>query len=139
MKTTKPNNFTDRTRANPSPQRFSIRSINVVLFALLALSANQTLNAQQAPHGTFKNPPKVGEPITPHTGSVVCLKEIDAMSMASSGFFAPSCETITPDMNLVAESIEQRDAGENRGLVWMVRTTLNTQTAWVPIPWHDWA
>ena len=119
-------------------KHFVRRSTHFTMCAVLAISLGQAAHSEQAAKGTFLNPPKAGERITPYVGSVVCRKEIDAMSMASSGFFAPSCETLTADTNIVAESIEQRDAGTNRGLVWMVRTTYKGKPAWVPIPWHDW-
>jgi len=68
---------------------------------------------------------------------VVCFNDKDAMAMASTGFFTQSCEAFSNDSGLIAEYVETRDTAE--GPVVMVRTTLRSKIAWVPIPWHDWA
>ncbi len=109
----------------------------VLTIAVVFASACQTTSQDRDTRpGTYLNPPKVGERITPRVGSVVCFNEQDAMAMVRTGFFTQTCSTITQDLNLIAESIERRDAGE--GDVWMIQTTYENQPAWVPIPWHDW-
>jgi len=113
-----------------------------VILALLASAS--ILSACQTPYddsrdtrpGTFLNPPKAGERITPRVGTVVCFDQRDAMGMVRTGFFTQSCETVTTTMNLIAESVTLMDAGE--GMVLMIQTTFKDAPAWVPIPWHDW-
>lgn len=104
--------------------------------AITLLASFQSIAAPQIRPGSFMNPPKVGERITPVVGSVVCFNELDAIGMARTGFFTTSCETFTDSTTLMAESIATRDVGE--GLVLMVQTTFKNKPAWVPIPWHDW-
>jgi len=117
----------------------SIRHVacTLALVATVTLSACASIDSSRDTRpGTFLNPPKVGEVITPRTGSVVCLNQLDALGMVRTGFFTQSCNTITPNMKLIAEAIEIVDAGE--GMVIMIQTTLAGRTAWAPIPWHDW-
>lgn len=109
----------------------------LALLAVVMLSACQTVVSDHSRQpGAFLNPPKVGSVIPSLSGSVVCLNELDALAMTRTGFFTQSCSILTPEMNLIAESLKQVDAGE--GMVIMVQTTFEGETAWVPIPWHDW-
>jgi len=86
--------------------------------------------------GTFLYPPKIGERITRQDSMVICFDQRDAMAMANTGFFTQSCQTVSGDMQLIAESVERVFSGE--GDVWMVGTRFNDREAWIPIPWHDW-
>lgn len=124
--------------------KLAIRPVSryFALAAVFTLSACRTLDPSSFDSsidtrpGTFSNPPALGTVITPRVGSVVCLNELDALGMVRTGFFTQSCQTLTPEMNLIAESIERVDAGE--GMVIMIQTTFEGEAAWVPIPWHDW-
>ena len=136
MQLTLPVRSLAKSALNPIAQYMgNLVNLSVVLSAATLLSC-QTHIPLRVEAGTFLNPPKVGEPIVANVGSVVCFNELDAIGMVRTGFFTSSCETLTEDMNLIAEAVVTQDAGE--GPVLMVRTTLRDKAAWVPIPWHDW-
>jgi len=130
-------NILSSTRSKHLPKFLSYAVLCCGAFVLTACatSARYSRHVDTRP-GTFLNPPKVGERITPRVGTVVCFEELDAIGMSRTGFFTQSCQTVTEEFNLIANTVEQRDVGE--GLVWMIRTEYLDRLAWVPIPWHDW-
>lgn len=104
----------------------------------LALVAVQTGHAESGPFGMYNNAPRVGQKIVPYTGSVVCKNRDDAIEMAKTGFFTPSCVALSPDTRWVVETRDLIVTGPNEEFVWMLSTTVDEEKVWIPIPWHDW-
>ena len=120
------------------PLRLSLKSVVLPITTAALVSCQSVPSRSDLSHepGTFLNPPTAGDTIRAVDGSVVCFNQLDAIGMVRTGFFTSSCQSITKNMALVAETVATQDAGE--GPVIMVQTTFAQKTAWVPIPWHDW-
>ena len=129
--------LTNRPTRPRTSSRWILATATVFIGIALLFSFTSSIAASKQRPDTFLNPPKVGDLIVPGVTSVVCFNPLDAIAMVRTGFFTTSCERLTADMALIAESVTTQDAGE--GPVIMVETTFKKKQAWVPIPWHDWA
>ena len=86
---------------------------------------------------SFRNPPELHEWLVPQNGLVVCESEQIAMTMALTGFFLDTCQTISRPDQYQVTALDLREL-EDGNMTWMVEVASSDGTAWVPLPWHDW-
>jgi len=101
----------------------------------------------------YNNLPKIRHYLQPQSGMVVCRDQQAAIAMALTGFFIESCATLTKPDHWQVQQLTFKDMGEGRTL-WLVEVHARGEaeedkagqtgkhdeenTAWAPLPWHDW-
>lgn len=105
---------------------------------LVALAALLTTATAQARDLSFTDLPTVGDTISPQRDLFICQTVTGARYMSDTGFLSADCRRMTQNnaWTVVACTRQTLEHGD----WWLIEVTgASGNTAWIPLPWHDWA